>query len=420
MHELEQTTTDAAETKINSKHSKLRAASAVAATALSFLAPGEIAEAAPQEHSVMLAPVALTSTELKAKKIEHGFKLKNIEELPGYGLKPNAEARKELVASTIKIVKRDRYGESSWQEHCTGMKVSIGGESFITSAKHCFDDLGWRTLSEEARKKVQSGESPVINLGPNAPYQYAIIDPGPKKRGWPTELPSVIADITDILVDPSNPNDWALLKPDISKINKGPSVFEDIPALDIMKMNQAPIVGQEVALYGLPQVTNHKPVAGKGIYIGETINTGREGRVAWIAMRAKDQVHDSYLFGASGSSASTGGAVFSSLAWRSNFGYPGNKPRHWYDAPLKNALVFRSELEMSTGVNLKGISTVGGFTVDYPKHWLELKQGRNTIASPMDKGGEIDYPEKVKAFPKNLPEEDIPQMGGYDPEAGNK
>lgn len=309
MQEPEIIATRVAEPESKSKRNKLRKVGAVATTALAFVAAGK-AEAAPQQESAMLAPTATASPELIGKKAEQGFKLRAIEELPGYGLKPSPEARKQLTASTVKIVKREKHVQSAWQEWCTGTKVSIGGEVFITSAKHCFNDLGWLSLRPKAKEKAQAGENPAINLAPNARYEYAVIDPGPKKRGWPTELPPVVAEIKDIVVDPSKPNDWALLKPDISKGGTGAPIFNAIPVMDIMKMTQKAVVGQEVVLYGLPQVTGHKPVAGKGVYIGEEVNADSNQRIAWVATRAKDQVHDPCLFGASGSSAITGGGCF--------------------------------------------------------------------------------------------------------------
>lgn len=109
------------------------------------------------------------------------------------------------------------------------------------------------------------------------------------------------------------------------------------------------------------------------------------------------------------------------MALRNNFGYPLGNPRHESDVPLGDALMFKSFLQFSLGVKLDGVSSVCGFTIDSPSHWLNLKQGRNTIASPMDKGGELEYPEKPGFNSwEGLPEEDIPQKGGYDPESENK
>lgn len=405
MQEPENIATAVAEPEPNTHRNKWRMGKAVAGAALALAAGGEKAEAAIDTPASLLAPQALIEPGPQAQIPELPVNLRRVENLPGYGSKITPEIRKQLSDSTVKIIRRHKE-YPYWMEWCTATKVKIGREVFLTSAKHCFKQEGWERL-----RLPSLTNTPAVNLAPISEFEYAVADPGPKKKGYPTEISPAIAKITGIMVDPNNPNDLALLKPDISDINKGPSVFNDIPALDIMKLSKEPVPGEEVALYGLPANTNHKPVAGKGIYLGSsTMSFAHGAKIAFVGIKAKDQTHDSCLFGASGSSGKTKDTVFSGLAFRNNTYYYGkDSTRHPLDNSEESAAYWRTEIEKATGVEARDFTTVCMFTVDKPQHWLKLRLGMNNVVTipPIDYG-------------PTPPHEGDPQKGGNDQESENK
>lgn len=309
--------------------------------------------------------------------------VRSIEHMPGYGIKLSKETRKQLADSTVKIVMRPKGSGSGWGETCTGLKVKINNEVFITSAKHCFNHENWQTLSTNYSNGDQSIQVPAVNIAPNAGFEYVVVDPRIKRTSYSAEVPPVVAMIEGIMLDPNDNTDWALLKPVTNEAKVGNyQIFKDIPSVDLMKMDKKPKVGQEIGVYGLPAVTNHRPVAGKGYYLGNIGNPYlQNGEMALVGLLAKDQVHDSCLFGASGSSAMAEGILFSGLALRNNTYYYGpNAERHGLDGRSEDMQYWRDLMEKSNGINLDRFTTICGYTVKNLSHWLKLRNGMSNTA----------------------------------------
>lgn len=395
----EQSATASAEHKPRTS-SKWRRIGAMAASAAA-LAAGSGEEA--QAHSFNSQTQATASPANIHREPDMESYVRSIEDMPGYGIKISKETRKQLADSTVKIVMRAKGSESTWAEFCTGLKVKIDNQVFITSAKHCFNTEGWQTLSTNYIDGDQNIQVPAVNIAPNSAFEYAVVDPRIKRTSYTADVPPVVAVIEGIMLDPNDNTDWALLKPvnDESRVGNY-QIFKDIPSVDLMKMDKKPVVGQEIAVYGLPQVTNSRPVAGKGLYLGTFKNPYlQNGEMVLVGLQAKDQIHDSCLYGASGSSAMANGILFSGLALRNNVYYYGsNSERHLTDGTPEANQYWRDLMERSTGVNLDRFTTICGYTIKSPRHWLKLKAGMENIAvfptispptePPVEKGGVVE------------------------------
>lgn len=396
-------TSTAAEHK-NRRASKMRKIGATA-SAWAALALGAGEEAGAVSMQPQASRAAVPANTYREPDMEPY--VRSIEDMPGYGIKISKEIRKQLADSTVKIVMRFKGSDSGWAEYCTGVKVRIDNETFITTAKHCFSQEGWYRLSTNHTAAGQNIHTPAVNIAQAAAFEYAVVDPRIKRSTYSPDVPPVVAMVGGIMLDPNDDTDWALLKPvnDEQKVGNY-QIFKDIPSLDIMKLTKKPVVGQEMAVYGMPQVTNSRPVAGKGIYLGTFDNPYHEadgqagsGKMALVGLQVSDQIHDPCLYGGSGGSASAKGVLLNALAFRNNTYYLKNPDRHPTDGSVESNLYWRDLMEKTTGINMDRFTTICGYTIQKPSHWLKLRDGINNIAvfpaeQPAEKGGETDEPLK--------------------------
>jgi len=285
-----------------------------------------------------------------------GKNLEKVDKLPGYGLEVSAEKEKLLQDSALQVVRRFKNaGPSYWQPHCTANKVSVGGEIYIVSAKHCFDD----DIVGGGKGGVPT-EPTAINIINEAKHEYAVVEPG-------TELgegiePPILSRINGIAVDISG-NDWALLN---VPHNKGPvsEAFLAKPSLEYTT-STLPTPGQEAALYGLPAASENQPIKANGTYLGRIFDDRVGNHFDLIGISADVPNKDACNFGASGSSAILSeGYATGPLAWRNNINFGESAQVNAGDDPQSGQLI-RLNYEDELHLDLSGYSTICSFGIAY-------------------------------------------------------
>lgn len=194
--------------------------------------------------------------------------LRDLEDLPGYSMRISPKARKDQLASTVKILDdKGRY-------QCTGTLTSYGKKVLIATASHCFDNditkaSGGLINRHDYAEPIRSAASGNILATSGAPEYYISI-PSMHNRGdlRPDGTVKAIAVSLDGDVDLAlaefNFYGWgsAMDKSVISPLMELPVM----PLEDFMSMSELP--GQETAQVGIPQTTNGKPVTTIGRYLG--------------------------------------------------------------------------------------------------------------------------------------------------------
>jgi hypothetical protein len=334
--------------------------------------------------------------------------LRSISKLPGFSLDVTKKERSELASSTLKLTERyyssQQPNPNPWYDTCTLLDVSIPGVSttYGLTANHCFGNItGAHTgsfINPSDRKQT------ALNYIYASTTQFDIVDPlvPPSQRN---NFP--IGEVTGISADTQGV-DQALLqiglpnKADQTAPYNGERPFQDVPAVPITKMVMAgvkPVIGQEVAMYGIPGASGNTPVIATGRYIGRYIllgalNGNEQGGALTraldiVVVPADSPQKDACEHGSSGGSAVTStGQFFNDLSYRLSTGYGS---QHRYDPSSDTATYDQTmipSIEKALKVKIPLGDTVCGFSVPRKNFIYTLLAGLSNNYIPLkEKGG---------------------------------
>lgn len=248
----------------------------------------------------------------EAERAKINEKLTLVEDLPGYGIEVSKESQQQLRQATVKVVLRKKgyagvtYTEPRpWYDNCTGVKVSLNGKNFISTALHCFSD---RTGSNygmiDGNDYVGNPKAmDYTNLGYD---EVAIVDPQvePSKR---QALAKPAA-----LLGSAQRKDMALIaiKP-LSGEKKPPRTIGEIPAIKLMGDTLRPKPGQKVKLISAPMSlvkgADRRPESGTmlendGVYLGRVPDPVTSSMSDLVGIRSQYKSKDACRTGGSGGS----------------------------------------------------------------------------------------------------------------------
>jgi hypothetical protein len=312
-------------------------------------------------------------------------------DLPGHDIGITEHAASLLAGASVLIEKTPNGTDGSVAPtaECSGVKVGIGEESFISVAAHCF----------AAETGVDNGVLNPLNFPPNdgaldffdrSPYTYGIeaSSTAPLDR-------QTLATATGITIS-TDSVDAALLRvnPSASTTSKSGQPlpgYQQVKALPYLR--QADLTpGQKVAMYSTPESTDNEPVSATGTFIGvyqdptgyivKGVATTRAEDV--VLIHPKQPYEDVCYYTASGSSfvaketrngstAGLGGkiAVSGPLSLRINSLYDPYLAPTYHDTnpetQLKQSLIeektWRTEVELQLGVAISPKDTICKFSV---------------------------------------------------------
>ena len=285
-----------------------------------------------------------------------GEGLKSVESLPGYEKSISPEKQSRFKKSVIKIGVRDpKLPESSWGGNCTGTKVTIGSETRVLTAAHCISTTGqeWSAFTGDPGLPGPN----VLNVTDYLSSEYAVFGSSdfalPSNKTGHSEVESIVKDI-------DRTADFALLK-----VVPGNDEFDQLPAIDITQLeNIAPLPGQEVALFGIPEASGNSPIETKGRYLGRVPSTsGLSTTVDLVGIMAPEPGEDACNYGASGSIAMFAEGGFTGpLTARSNQGY-GKESRIYAPDSSEFGVKDRLKLEEQLNLDLSKFTTICSYSV---------------------------------------------------------
>lgn len=231
-------------------------------------------------------------------------RLQQPDQLPGYGQQVSSEDKFLLEDSAVKIVKRPRGTQQPWAEVCSGNKMNIGGNIYVSTAAHCDSDAWTKTPRAITDPAVRA--SAALDVLPYSSFDFAIAEPDSAAFGGDDQ--SLLAVVTGEAMDP-DVSDQALLSIS-TKTNavvwQGTTpVFDMLSALDASKLAYTPPpLGASVESYGYPQNNNDSPVEGGGEFVGRAVMRGNYNAnyaMDVYGIRNVDSETDSCDYGESGS-----------------------------------------------------------------------------------------------------------------------
>ena len=266
-------------------------------------------------------------------------------ELEGYGRYVPHEQTRLLQQSVIQLVKRPP-GTAEWQPWCTGNKVEIDDESYISFAAHCVGSING----------IKGAGPAVVDVADVVPYEFGFQLLGADGR---RDGRTLLAD--GVSVDYGR-RDWALLRPaPAAAVDDGYAAVQALPYRELLAAPQ-PLAGEEARMAGLPSASANTLVEGVGIYLGRGMNEqGKE--LDYVGLRgATAPETNACNFGASGSAAVTAsGRLTGPLAALNVLGYPdGTTPL----PPAERDMYLRERLDIEAivGVDTSAFGIVCGYT----------------------------------------------------------
>jgi hypothetical protein len=246
--------------------------------------------------------------------------VKTLETLPGYGLTVDPAHRQLLADSTVKLINRtppEAVKGGLDMPNCTGVKLRISNNTFISSAAHCFSEATDENLGLLEPEKFPATDA--ADFIQRSPFIHLIED-GQEyvQRRQP------LGQAYGLSISTRN-QDVALLKiaPEIhqsDKLGAPKRSYRQLGSLILRNKPVRPLPGQEVALFSLPESNLDKPVKDTGRYLGSvvmyshddsvlpSVGAVRRRRLDVVGINPEVPYEDACDFGGSGSSyvASTG------------------------------------------------------------------------------------------------------------------
>jgi hypothetical protein len=297
-------------------------------------------------------------------------------QLPGIRIHLGRETLNKIKNSTIEIgsrYKTDTSGvsaEEAYSPGCTGVKVAIGGKTFIMTAAHCFGDITgerYGTFSDPANPAAKAE-----NYIGVSPKDYAILDPLDPRLDERSRQPVAIVD--SISIDTAQ-KDVALLQ--VHAADEGPMTspairqFSEIPAINLNVAEQAPLQGTPVALFGEPQANGFEAIAGTGVYLGRvsySFISPTTGEIIYthldlVGINPAAPPEDNCNYATSGSMALLpNGKLLGNLSLRTSHGFGPDGIMQLPDS-IDFDNYIRPIWEKQLNVKLDGFSTICGYTV---------------------------------------------------------
>jgi hypothetical protein len=307
-----------------------------------------------------------------------GAGLKDITKTPGYGKEVSPKDKEQMRAATVKIVSRPKGSNQGWEDTCTGLKVTIGGNVYVSTAGHCLKYINPDT------KGGADPNSRSYNATTLVSDDYAVqVLASDNKRG--PVLP--VSEISQSLNQ-----DWALMKIPKEANSSGYDAIKpvDFSAALNSHAKESAQIGQSAVVYSLPDASNGKVLRGDGVYLGTAINVlGDSKGYEYIGLKNADTPgHDACNFGASGASALIAdGHATGPASERDLIGYKDkntslatfNFGDLTSDKLGKNTL----KIEQALGVNLRPFDVVCGFAIGDPEVAKDLVAGFAVAPAPI-------------------------------------
>lgn len=240
------------------------------------------------------SPLEAAPSRTESSSMSNQEGLKDITELPGYGMEVSEEQRQLLEDATLTVyehpdyyLKRDDPGDFLF---CTAVKIALQGKKYLMGESRCFDSL---TQRFSLRERIEAGAKDYYPTAKHSGIQYNIRDPklAPHMYGLAT-----VASVTGVAVNDAYLNSHALLKVQAQAPNKNPYLdrfedgrndtagkarpFDQIPALDYKPALDPPAAGQEAAIFAVTDLRTRpfdiepRTVQGKGVYLGRVNGFG--------------------------------------------------------------------------------------------------------------------------------------------------
>jgi hypothetical protein len=227
-----------------------------------------------------------------------------VEQLPGYGQQVTAEQRKALQASTVQIIRQVPDPKTGFykQSNCDGIKVELGGGTYVATARHCLVDKGRDTTKEFPRSNSSPdlAHDPLITVPESLSGKVSIWTIGANGLA-DTQHPIPVR-----LAEASGSQDMALLSVDDASPNA--DKFNAVPAINLeAAMSGEPVPGAQAVLINNELGT--KETETTGTYLGTSANPAdRAQELAWILVDYNSADKDGCYYGESGSASAIGGA----------------------------------------------------------------------------------------------------------------
>jgi hypothetical protein len=250
-----------------------------------------------------------------------------IEEAPGYLRTLDAEQVAALRGATVKIGFRypDAEHPQPWTDNCSGLKIDVDGRSYVLTARHCLEmELDtWSLFPLFEFRDFYADRPDVLEQMPlylharnvirqtDTEFGIASLD----ANGFPDHTrPTAPVNAISLRYYP----DVALLG--IDESSPAAAAFDALPAIPYAAgLGPHPVPGSPVRMFGMPEASGNRQVAGSGVFLGEDqIPTdGRRGY--YVGIKAASPASDACNYGASGSVALIAGGTFTGpLSGRSN------------------------------------------------------------------------------------------------------
>lgn len=309
---------------------------------------------------------AVASTLDASPIVVTGSTLRRVKDLPDYGEQVSLEKEQLLHAATVKLGRRLKGSNYPWYEVCTGVKVSLNGQTYVATAGHCFMRDDDPTVNQIANpQKGGPDDLPrVRNITALSNYEFAVLDP--QVQSYQREQ-KPMASVAQVAVGPAGISDLALLQ-----IGRDETAFSGLSSvrledLNTLTMNQhVPIPGQQAAIFGIPESSMNQPLATRGVYLGR-ISGADISTVAptldLVGITAATDSSDACDYGASGSmTILADGTVSGPLSFRNNIGYGLDHRVVSPDQSLEGKKD-RLKIESLLDTNLDQFETICGFDV---------------------------------------------------------
>jgi hypothetical protein len=284
-----------------------------------------------------------------------------LEALPGYGNKVTDQERSQIRNSTVKVVKRSKQPGAEWDdtEGCTGLKVTIGGSTYVATARHCFE------------ASIPSGLAQTNNIADKMSDEFGIWTVG--SDGY--EDSRHTAPVADVSISEAFGPDFALIK--VDEANPESANFDKIPAVAYEAgLATNPIPGSEAAIASLPYASGTALVENSGVYLGRVKNPDHAKK--WgetfdlVGIDPASPEVDGCNFGASGHVPITaGGSMLGAFSTRFNISNP--KGTNGHDDPAQDK-IGRGIMAQELGLDFKPFATICAYSVITPALTQNLAQ----------------------------------------------
>jgi hypothetical protein len=224
-----------------------------------------------------------------------------------------------MRASTVKVVAADLDDPGDYYfERCTGLKVAVGGKTYVLTARHCFENsFKQRTVFPSLFSDADNSTAPDLHSAKNITSRL-----NEKIGVWTansqgTEVPDPTARAIGVSV--SYYPDMALLRfdpkdPASSRFNKSPTIPYDAG------LSRAAVPGAETSTFSIPDVSGGTIIESRGVYLGRVSSPYDPAETLdLIGINPHDTGADACNYGASGASAIiAGGFITGPLSIRNS------------------------------------------------------------------------------------------------------